>query len=113
VDRIQQAHRDLHLAVKDPAEISACPTSPDESVFVDTGIDLDLPAGESQKPRLPKRSQILALIRAHVAQRTEGQECPGERAEPGADRHTGFPANRQGDEGDVRISDPAGKDGSS
>jgi hypothetical protein len=23
VDRIQQAHRDLHLAVEDPAEISA------------------------------------------------------------------------------------------
>jgi hypothetical protein len=46
----------------------------DESVFVDTGINLDLPAGASQKPRLPKRSQILALIRTHVAQRTEGQE---------------------------------------
>jgi NAD(P)-dependent dehydrogenase (short-subunit alcohol dehydrogenase family) len=44
---------------------------------------LDLPAGASQKPRLPKRSQILALIRTHVAQRTEGQEYPGERAEPG------------------------------
>jgi NAD(P)-dependent dehydrogenase (short-subunit alcohol dehydrogenase family) len=52
-------------------------------VFVDTGINLDLPAGASQKPRLPKRSQILALIRAHMAQRTEGQEYPGERAEPG------------------------------
>jgi NAD(P)-dependent dehydrogenase (short-subunit alcohol dehydrogenase family) len=63
----------------------------DESVFVDTGINLDLPAGASQKPRLPKRSQILALIRTHVAQRTEGQEYPGERAEPGADRHIGFP----------------------
>jgi NAD(P)-dependent dehydrogenase (short-subunit alcohol dehydrogenase family) len=25
-------------------------------VFVDTGINLDLPAGPSQKPRLPKRS---------------------------------------------------------
>jgi hypothetical protein len=43
-------------------------------VFVDTGINLDLPAGPSQKPRLPKRFQILALIRTHVAQRTEGQE---------------------------------------
>ena len=59
-------------------------------MFVDTGINLDLPAGASQKPRLPKRSQILALIRMHVAQRTEGQEYPGERAEPGAGRHTGF-----------------------
>ena len=78
-----------------------------ESVFVDTGIKLDLPAGASQKPRLPERSQILALIRTHVAQRT------GERAEPWADRHIGFPATRQGDEGDVRIPDPAGKDGSS
>jgi hypothetical protein len=57
-----------------------------ESVFVDTGIKLDLPAGASQKPRLPERSQILALIRTHVAQRT------GERAEPWADRHIGFPA---------------------
>ena len=26
---------------------------------------------------------MLALIRAHMAQRTEGQEYPGERAEPG------------------------------
>ena len=66
-------------------------------MFVDTGINLDLPAGASQKPRLPKRSQILALIRTHVAQRTEGQEYPGERAESGADRHIGFPATRQGD----------------
>jgi hypothetical protein len=74
VDSIQQAHRDLHLAVEDPIEISAWPTSPDESVFVDTRINLDFPAGASQKPRLPKRSQILALIRTHVAQRTEGQE---------------------------------------
>ena len=41
----------------------------------------------SQKPRLPKRSQILALIRTNVAQRTEGQEYPGERAQPG-DRST-------------------------
>src|ERR1700687_578323 len=55
----------------------------------------------------------IALIRTHVAQRTEVQEYPGERAEPGADRHTGFPATRQGDEGDVRIPDPPGKDGSS
>src|ERR1700677_1009471 len=30
----------------------------------------------------------VTLIRTHVAQRTEGQEYPGERAEPGADRHT-------------------------
>src|ERR1700688_3451870 len=73
VDRIQQPHRDLHLAVEDPTEISARPTSPDESVFVDTGINLDLPAGTSQKPGVPKRSQILALIRTPVAQRTEGQ----------------------------------------
>ncbi len=55
----------------------------------------------------------IALIRTHVAQRTEGQEHPGERAQPGADRHTGFSANRQGDEADVRIPDPAGKDGPS
>ena len=74
---------------------------------------MDLPAGASQKPCLPRRSQILALIRTHVAQRTEGQEYPGERAEPGADRHTGFPATRQGDEGDARVPDPAGEDGSS
>ena len=43
-------------------------------MLVDRGINLDLPAAASQKPRLPKRSQILALIRTHVAQRTEGQE---------------------------------------
>jgi hypothetical protein len=29
-----------------------------------------------------------ALIRKRVAQRTEGQEYPGERPEPGTDRHT-------------------------
>jgi hypothetical protein len=52
-------------------------------VFVDTGINLDLPDGASQKPRLPKRSQILARIRTQVARRTEGQEYPGERAGPG------------------------------
>jgi hypothetical protein len=51
----------------------------------------------------------VARIRMRVAQRTEGQEYPGGRTEPGADRHTGFPANRQGDEADVRIPDPAGK----
>jgi len=46
--------------------------------------------------------------------RTEGQEYPGERAEPGADRHTDAgPSSHRGGEADVRISDPAGKDGSS
>jgi hypothetical protein len=44
---IEQAHRDLHLAVEDPTEISAWPTSPDESVFVDTGINSDLPAADA------------------------------------------------------------------
>src|SRR5947207_4304758 len=54
----------------------------------------------------------IALIRTHVAQRTEGQEYPGERAGPGADRHTDARrSSHQGGEGDVRISDPAGKDG--
>jgi NAD(P)-dependent dehydrogenase (short-subunit alcohol dehydrogenase family) len=56
----------------------------------------------------------VALIRTHVAQRTEGQEYPGERAEPGADRHTDAgPSSHRGGEADVRIPDPAGKDGSS
>ena len=56
----------------------------------------------------------LALIRTHVAQRTKGQEYPGERAEPGADRHTDAgPSSHRGGEADVRIPDPAGKDGSS
>ena len=45
-----------------------------------------------------------------MAQRTEGQEYPGERAEPRSGRHTGFLATRQGDEAAVRIPDPAGKD---
>ena len=55
----------------------------------------------------------VALIRTHVAQRTEGQEYPGERAGPGADRHTDAgPGSHRGGEGDVRIPDPAGKDGS-
>src|SRR5215468_10556717 len=56
----------------------------------------------------------VALIRTRVAQRTEGQEYPGERAEPGADRHTDAGASsRRGGEAAVRIPDPAGKDGSS
>src|SRR4029450_10482857 len=56
----------------------------------------------------------VALIRTHVAQRAEGQEYPGERAEPGADRHTDAgPSSHRGGEADVRIPDPAGKDGSS
>ena len=56
----------------------------------------------------------VALIRTHLAQRTGGQEYPGERAEPGADRHTDAgPSSHRGGEADVRIRDPAGKDGSS
>jgi transposase len=56
----------------------------------------------------------IALIRTHVAKRTEGQEDPGELAGPGAGGHTDSGASsHQGDEGDVRIPDPAGKDGSS
>src|SRR6185436_15316864 len=56
----------------------------------------------------------VALIRTHLAQRTEGQEYPGERAEPGADRHTDAgPGSHRGGEADVRIPDPAGKDGAS
>src|SRR5258707_1166741 len=56
----------------------------------------------------------VALIRTHLAQRTEGQEYPGERAEPGADRHTDAgPSSHRGGEADVRIPDPAGKNGSS
>jgi NAD(P)-dependent dehydrogenase (short-subunit alcohol dehydrogenase family) len=55
----------------------------------------------------------IALIRTHVAKRTEGQEYPGERAGSGADCHTDAGrSSHQGGEGDVRIPDPAGKDGS-
>jgi len=44
----------------------------------------------------------VALIRARVAQRTEGPEYPGERAEPRADRHTDSGATlRRGDEAAV------------
>src|SRR6202042_435868 len=56
----------------------------------------------------------VALIRTHLAQRTEGQEYPGERAEPGADRHTDAgPGSHRGGEADVRSPDSAWKDGSS
>src|ERR1700689_1270470 len=48
----------------------------------------------SQKPRLPKRSQILALIRTNVAQRTEGQEYRGERGQPGGRSTHWIPSNR-------------------
>ncbi len=51
---------------------------------------------------------------ARTAQRTEGQEYPGKRAESGSDRHTDAgPGSRRGGEANVRIPDPAGKDGSS
>src|SRR5439155_15430881 len=56
----------------------------------------------------------VARIRTRLAQRTEGQEYPGERAAPGADRHTDAgPSPHRGGEADVRIPDPAGKDGAS
>src|SRR5205807_8180309 len=56
----------------------------------------------------------VARIRTRLAQRTEGQEYPGERAAPGADRHTDAGSgSHRGSEADVRIPDPAGKDGSS
>ena len=56
----------------------------------------------------------LALLRTHLAQRTERQKHPGERAGPGPGGHTASGASsHQGGEGDVRIADPAGKDGSS
>jgi NAD(P)-dependent dehydrogenase (short-subunit alcohol dehydrogenase family) len=55
-----------------------------------------------------------ARIRTRVAQRTQGQEYPGERAAPRADRHTDAgPSSHRGGEADVRIPDPAGKDGAS
>ena len=54
----------------------------------------------------------IALLCTHVAQRTEGQEYPRERAGPGADRHTDAGrSSHQGGEGDVRIPDPRGKMG--
>ena len=37
----------------------------------------------------------IALIRPHVAQRTEGQEYPAEPAESRSDGHIGFPTSRQ------------------
>jgi NAD(P)-dependent dehydrogenase (short-subunit alcohol dehydrogenase family) len=47
-----------------------------------------------------------------VAKRTDGQEDPGERAGPGADRHTDAGrSSHQGGEGDVRVPNPAGKMG--
>jgi len=52
-------------------------------VFVDTGINLDLPAGASQKPRLPKRSQILALIRTHVLNELKGRKIRVNVLSPG------------------------------
>jgi NAD(P)-dependent dehydrogenase (short-subunit alcohol dehydrogenase family) len=52
-------------------------------VFVDTGINLDLPAGASQKPRLPKRSQILALIRTHVLNELKGKNIRVNVLSPG------------------------------
>ncbi len=52
-------------------------------MFVDTGINLDLPAGASQKPRLPKRSQILALIRTHVLNELKGRNIRVNVLSPG------------------------------
>jgi hypothetical protein len=51
-------------------------------------------------------SNSIALIRTHVAKRTEGQEYPGECAGSGADCHTDAGrSSHQGGEGDVRIPD--------
>src|SRR6202034_2941575 len=44
----------------------------------------------------------LALLRTHVAQRAEGQEYQGERAEPGSGRYTRLATARRADEADVR-----------
>ena len=56
----------------------------------------------------------VARIRTRVAQRAEGQEYPGECAAPRPDRDTDAgPGSHRGGEADVRIPDPAGKDGSS
>jgi NAD(P)-dependent dehydrogenase (short-subunit alcohol dehydrogenase family) len=52
-------------------------------VFVDTGINLDLPAGASQKPRFPKRSQILALIRTHGLNEPKGRNIRVNVPSPG------------------------------
>jgi NAD(P)-dependent dehydrogenase (short-subunit alcohol dehydrogenase family) len=52
-------------------------------VFVDMGINLDLPAGASQKPRFPQRSQILALIRTHVLKELKGRNIRVNVLSPG------------------------------
>ena len=44
---------------------------------------MDLPAGASQKPRLPKRSQILALIRTHVLNELKGRNIRVNVLSPG------------------------------
>ena len=50
-------------------------------MFVDTGSTWISRLGHLKSRAFPS-SQSLAPIRTHVAQRTEGQEYPGERAEP-------------------------------
>ncbi len=44
---------------------------------------MDLPAGASQEPRLPKRSQILALIRTHVLNELKGRNIRVNVLSPG------------------------------
>ena len=68
---------------------------------------------EPQKPRLPRRSDPSCSFARTWLNELKVRNIRVNVLSPGAGRHTGFPATRQGDELVVRIPDPAGNDGSS
>ncbi len=57
----------------------------------------------SQKPRLPKRSQTQRSFARTWLNELKGRNIRVNVLSPGAGRHTGFPATRQGDEGEPRV----------
>ena len=69
-------------------------------------------AGFSWLGRVCGEQGGIALLRTHVAQRTEGPENPGEPAGPGSDRHPDAGRSpHQGGAGVLRVAHSAGNDG--
>jgi hypothetical protein len=64
------------LSIRWESDVSVCPGLSTFSRSL--SHELDLPAGASQKPRLPKRSQILALTRTQLIPVSTNTDSSGE-----------------------------------